>query len=128
MNNLYKLLAFLCLVFVTNTLSAQTNRPAFISGDGQIILDASVTAVADEYVADISKFNFNTVQQANFYFQKYIDRTSGRGIEYLFDFANKKMIILVDNNNQLLVPKSHGQQINVHHYNEVLRMIHLGLL
>ena len=128
MNNLYKLLAFLCLVFVTSSISAQASRPAFVTGDGLIVLDASVIDVASEYVADISRLNLVNLPQANSYFQKYIDKTSGRGMDYYFDFANQKMRIVIDVQNQYLVPKSYGQQITVLNFNEVLRMIHLGLL
>lgn len=127
MNNLYKLLAFLCLVFVTSSLSAQT-RPAFVDAQGLITLDASVTAVAPEYVADVSKLHLKDLQEAQFYFQKYISKTSTRGMEFLFDFINQKMIIRIDVNNQYLVPLSHGSQLTVHNFNEVLRLIHLGLI
>ena len=69
MNNLYKLLAFLCLVFVTSSLSAQT-RAAFVDAQGLITLDATVAAVAPEYVADISKLHLADLQAAQFQFQK----------------------------------------------------------
>lgn len=128
MNKLYKLLAFLCLVFVTSSISAQAIRPAFVNPDGLIRLDVSSPDLASEYVADISNFGFINLAQAQTYFQKYIDRTSGRGMDYYFDFTNQKMRIAIDPQNQLLVPKSHAQQVTVHNFNEVLRMIHLGLL
>lgn len=128
MNNLYKLLAFLCLVFLTNTINAQASRPAQVTNDGLIVLDASVADVAPEYVADISRLSLANLPQANSFFQKYIERTSGRGMDYFFDFANQKLRIVIDVQNQYLVPKSFGSQITVQNFNEVLRMIHLGLL
>ncbi len=127
MNNLYKLFAFLCLVFISSSISAQS-RSANITSDGLIILDASSLDLAKEYVADMSRYNIKDHQQAYFQFKKYIDRTTGRGMDFLFDFANQKMYIVVDAANQYLVPKSHGEQINVTHFNEVLRKIHVGEL
>ena len=125
MNNLYKLLAFLCLVFVTSSLSAQTH-PAYVSPDGLITLDNTTADVYPEYVADISKLGLTSFLDAQHYFQKYIDRTSTRGIEYIFDFANQKMYVRIDVRNQFLVPLSYGQPITVNNFNDVLRMIYLG--
>lgn len=127
MNNLYKLLAFLCLVFVTSSLSAQT-RPAYIDAQGLITLDATVPDVAPEYVADISRLHLKDLLQAQNYFQKYISRTSTRGMEFLFDFINEKMYISVDVNDQYLVPKSFANQLTVHQLNEYLRLVHLGII
>jgi hypothetical protein len=126
MNNLYKLLAFLCLVFVTSSLSAQT-RPAFVDAQGLITLDASVTTVAPEYVADISKLHLKDLQEAQFYFQKYISKSSTRGMEFLFDFINQKMIIRIDMNNQGIIPLSHAG-VTVHQFNDYLKAVHLGLI
>ena len=125
MNNLYKTLAFLFLVFVTSAISAQNIRPATVTADGLIILDATTPDVSAEYVADISKFNFGNLLQAQSYFQKYVEKTSTRGIQYSFDMANQKLYIIVDVNGQYLVPIGFTP-ISVSNFNDVLRMIHLG--
>lgn len=127
MNNLCKLFAFLCLVFVTSSISAQS-RPAYVTADGLITLDVTVPDVAPEYIADIAKFHLTTLLEAQQYFQKYIEKTSTRGMEFFFDFTNQKMHIKIDINNQYLVPLSFGSPLTVQNFNEVLRLIHLGLL
>lgn len=127
MNNLYKTLAFLLLVFVTSSINAQNIRPATVTADGLIILDASTPDVAAEYVADISKFAFGNLLQAQSYFQKYLDKTSTRGIQYSFDLANQKLYIIVDVPGQTLIPLGFTP-ISVNNFNEVLRMVHLGLI
>jgi hypothetical protein len=112
---------------MANVISAQS-RPAYVSSDGLITLDATTTDVSPEYIADIAKFHLGNLQEAQFYFQKYIEKTSTRGMEFLFDFTNQKMTIRVDINNQYLVPLSFGSKVTPQNFNEVLRLIHLGLL
>lgn len=127
MNNLYKFLAFLCLVFVTYSINAQS-RTATITSDGLIVLDQTVAELAREYVADITRFHFGNLIEAQGYFQKFIEKTAGRGISYVFDIANNKLYIIIDVNGQFIVPKSHASPVTVYNFNEVFRMIHQGLL
>ncbi len=126
MNNLYKFLAFLCLVFVTTSINAQS-RSATITSDGLIVLDVSAAEVAPEYVADITRFHFGNLIEAQGYFQKFIEKTATRGINYIFDLANNKLYIIIDVNGQFLIPKSHASPVTVYNFNELFRMIHLGL-
>lgn len=124
MNNLIKLMAFVCLIFTINSASAQ--RAATVTPDGLIILDATLQDVASEYVANISRFNFGSYQEANNYFFKYIEKSAGRGINFLFDIANQKLIINIDVANQGMVPRAISRPVNVSDINYYLRAVYEG--
>lgn len=124
MNNLIKLMAFVCLIFTINTANAQ--RSATVTPDGLIVLDATLQDVAPEYVANISRLNFGSYQEANNYFFKYIEKTAGRGMTLLFDIANQKLIISIDMTNQGMVPLAISRPVNVNDINYFLRAIYEG--
>ncbi|MCC7027695.1 MAG: hypothetical protein IT265_12110 [Saprospiraceae bacterium] len=126
MNSMFKILAFLLLLCLNLGVNAQT-RPATVTADGLIILDATANDVAPEYVADISRFGLASYQQAINYFQKYINVTSTRGITYTFDLNANEMHIFVNTTNQFLVPLS-NVPLTVNKFNEALRQVHEGLL
>lgn len=117
-------MAFVCMIFTVSTASAQ--RSATVTPDGLIILDATLQDVASEYVANISRFNFGSYQEANSYFTKYIEKSAGRGITFLFDIPNQKLIIYIDVANQQMVPKSHAKAVSVNDINYYLRAVYEG--
>lgn len=125
MNNFFKLIAFLCIVFVANTINAQAARPATVTADGLIVLDASIADLAPEYVADISRFGLTTYQSALAYFKKYVDGTAGRGITFSFDLTAQKMYITIAAK-QYLVPLAHAGAPTVRNFNDAFRAIHEG--
>ncbi|MBK9109156.1 MAG: hypothetical protein IPM92_12525 [Saprospiraceae bacterium] len=124
MNNLIKLMAFVCLIFTINTANAQ--RSATVTPDGLIVLDATLQDLAPEYVANLSRFNFTSFQEANNYFFKYIEKSAGRGITFLFDIANQKLIISIDVANQGMVPRAISRPVNVNDINYYLRAVYEG--
>ena len=125
MNNLLKLLAFVCIALMANASTAQAIRPATVTIDGLIILDNSIPDLASDYVADITNLNITSWQGANTFFQKYLDKTNGRGINISFDLPNRKMYISIDVANQYVVPLSHEPLI-VSTFNEFFRAVHEG--
>ncbi len=125
MNNLFKLLAFVCIALMANAATAQAIRPATVTIDGLIILDNSIPDLASDYVADLTNLNINSWQGANAFFQKYLDKTNGRGMNISFDLQNRKMYISIDIANQYLVPTSHVA-LTVNDFNEFLRAVHEG--
>ncbi len=126
MNNLLKLMAFVCLILMVNTANAQASRSATVSADGLIVLDASLPDVAAEYVANISRFSFSSYQEASNYFQKYVSASAGRGMSFFFDIPNQKLFIYVDVANQNMVPKSHAKAVSVSDINYFLKAVHEG--
>lgn len=113
MNNLYKLLAFLCLVFVTNTISAQTT--ASVTKDGLIQVDES-QPWQDEYVMDITTLNFANYAQASVFFQKYTN-TFGNYAQFSFDVPNRKVYMKIQRENSVhignLTPKSLNNALRI---------------
>lgn len=113
MNNLYKLLAFLCLVFVTNTISAQTT--ASVTQDGLIQVDEN-QPWQDEYVMDITSHNFSTYAQAAQFFQKYVT-TFGPYAQFSFDVMNHKTYMKIQRENSAhignMTPKSLNNALRI---------------
>ncbi|MCC6754154.1 MAG: hypothetical protein IT266_09255 [Saprospiraceae bacterium] len=125
MNNFIKLFAFVCMIFSVSMVNAQASKTATVAPDGLIVLDAS-TDLASEYVANISRFNFASFQEASSYFEKYVTKTAGRGMSFFFDIPNQKMIIYVDGAKQLLVPKRASGQVTAAELNFFLNEVHKG--
>lgn len=114
MNNLYKLLAFLCLVFVTSTLSAQAITGS-VSRDGLIQVSESLPW-QDEYVLDIATLGLSSYGQAAQFFQKYTN-TFGPYGQFSFDIANGRTYMKIKRENSVhignLTPKSLNNALRI---------------
>ncbi|MBK9722045.1 MAG: hypothetical protein IPO78_10585 [Saprospiraceae bacterium] len=114
MNNLYKLLAFLCLVFVTSSINAQSIT-ASVTRDGLIQVDES-QPWQDEYVIDISGLNVVSYAQASQFFQKYVSTFGSYG-QFAFDVSGKKVYMKIQRENSVhignLSPKSLNNALRI---------------
>lgn len=107
MNNLYKLLAFVCLVFFTSAINAQTGS---VQSNGRLEVNTSLPW-QDEYVINIGHLGFNTYAEASAFFDKYI-RALGTNGQFSFDLANNKLYLKVKRENSLLVGNLTPESLN----------------
>jgi hypothetical protein len=103
------MLAFFCLVFVTNAIHAQAITGT-VDANGLIKVDESI-GWQDEYVINISQFHFTSYKEAADYFQKYVTAFNVYG-QFTFDIQNQRLYMKIQRENSVHIGNMTPQSLN----------------